>query len=94
MTPPQLYRVEIEEPPISDGLFEMVRTTIYRVVDTKDDKVLSEVSGEMSASLDREMESWGSADYNSAAAGITLSDDGCSILIQYHDGREEYLLIA
>jgi hypothetical protein len=82
------FEVVVEQGPAHGDLYELEQTTYYRVVDRQSKEVVLAFEGEMEASLSRSTGLWD--DYGfSGVSEVTLALDEQSVLVRYHDGREE-----
>jgi hypothetical protein len=78
--------VEVGSP--HGGLYELEQTTYYRVVDRRSDEVVMTFEGEMEASLSTTTGMWDETRF-SGVREVLLAPDEQSVIVQYHDGREE-----
>lgn len=82
------FEVQVEEGPPRGGLHELEQTTYYRVVERESGDVVMTLRGELEASLSTTTGMWD--DYRvSGVCGVTITDDGRSVHVRYHDGHEE-----
>lgn len=93
ITPTDRFRVEIETGSFTGGLYELEQVTIYRVVDVDNGQIRLELHGALSASLDKDTSSWGTVVY-SGVVGVTPTEDARGVVVRYHDGREEFILLV
>lgn len=82
------YEVLVEEAAPAGGLFELEQTIFYQVLDTQTREVVYRFRGEIEASLSRENGMWDDFRYSGVRAVIVAPDER-SVLVSYHDGREE-----
>ncbi len=82
------FAVQVEEGGGHGDLYELEKTTYYRVVDTRTQEVVLTFEGEMSASLSRSTGQWDDFVY-SGACDVTIASDEQSVRVRYYDGREE-----
>jgi hypothetical protein len=82
------FEVVVEEGPPHGDLYELEQTTYYRVVDRHTREVLMTFQEDMEASLSTETGIWD--DYRfSGACQVLIAPDEASVIVRYHDGREE-----
>lgn len=86
------FEVQINEGEYRGGLFELERVTTFHVVDLKNGQVRLELHGVMSASLDTNTGGWGEPVFFGVVE-VILTDDGHHVLVKYHDGVTETILI-
>ncbi len=81
------FVVQVEEGPPHGGLYELEQTTIHRVVDMRTGEVILAFEGVLTASLSRETGLWEEAQL-SGVREVVVTDDGCVLIVRYHDGQE------
>lgn len=84
----QRFEVQVEVGSPHGGLYELEQTTYYRVVDRETGKVVLTFLGEMEASLSPDTGLWDDYRY-SGVCEVTIADGDQSVVVRYHDGREE-----
>jgi hypothetical protein len=82
------FEIVVEEGPAHGDLYELERTTYYRVVDTHSQEVVMTFQGDMEARLSTSNGMW--ADHRFFGVyEVTLAPDGQSVVVKYCDGHEE-----
>jgi len=77
----------VEEGPPRGDLYEVEQTTVHRVVDTRTGEVVLAFEGVLSMRLSRETGLWEEAQL-SGVREVVVADDGCVLIVRYHDGQE------
>ena len=86
------FGVVVEEGEPRGGLYELEVTTYYRVVDGWSGQVILTFEGCLEASQSRDDGMW--AEYGvSGVREVSVAPDEQSVLVKYHDGREEIVLL-
>jgi len=80
--------VLVEEGLPRGGLYELEQTTTYSVVDSESNEVLMVFQGQMEARLSTSTGMW-EEPLHSGVCQVIVADDGQSVTVRYHDGREE-----
>jgi hypothetical protein len=84
------FELLVEEGPPHGGLYELEQTTYYRVVDRHTNQVVMAFRGEVEASLSATTGMWD--DYRfSGVCQVLIASDEQSVIVRYHEGREETL---
>ena len=82
------FEVKVEEGPPHGDLYELEQTTYYRVVDTQLKEVVMTFQGEMEAELSPDTGMWDNYRF-SGVCEVIVAPDEQSVIVKYHDGREE-----
>jgi hypothetical protein len=86
--PTARFEVIVEQEPPHGDLYELEQTTYYRVVDRRSNEIILTFHEEMEASLSTDTGLWD--DYRfSGVCEVTIAPDEPSVIVKYHDGREE-----
>lgn len=83
-----IYRVECEEGPFQGGLYELERLTTFSVNHNAANEVVMTFEGRLSASLDKDSDTWGEASLT-GVSGIMLNPDETCVTVLYFDGHKE-----
>ena len=86
------FEIVVEDGPPHGDLYELERTTYYRVVDTRSREVVMTFQGEMEASLSRDDGMWSGHRF-SGVQEVTLAPDGQSVVVTYCDGHKEIVVL-
>jgi len=82
------FEVVVKEGPPRGDLYELEQATYYHVVDRRSNEIIMTFRGEMEASLSTSSGLWD--DYRFyGVSGVTIAPDEGSVIVKYHDGREE-----
>lgn len=85
---PTRLAIVIRQGPPRGDLFELEQATYYDVVDCGTQQVILTLQGETTARLSRDTGLWDEYRF-SGVEQVALSADERSILVSYHDGRQE-----
>jgi len=77
--------VQVEEGLEHGDLFELERTTYFRVIDTRSQEIVMTFEGEMSASLGNG--TWQNYLYTGVCE-VVIAPDEQTVRVKYYDGRE------
>jgi hypothetical protein len=94
MTEPTSGRFEVVEEQGSPrgDLFELEQKTYYHIVDRHTDEVILTFEALMEASLSRDTGMWDDYVFTGVSE-VIIAPDEWSVIVKYHDGREEALLL-
>lgn len=81
--------VETKGSPRGD-LFELEQKTYYHIVDRHTEEVIMTFESLMEASLSRDTGMWDDYVFTGASE-VAIAPDERSVIVKYHDGREETL---
>lgn len=87
-SPTPRYTVQIEEGSGHGDLYELERSTYYRVVDRRTQQVVLSFEGELFATLSRDTGQWDDYHY-SGVSSVTLAPDERTVHVTYYGGRTE-----
>ena len=86
--PTSRFEVVVREGSPRGDLYELEQKTTYQVVDRRSDRIIMVFESLMEASLSRDTGLWD--DYRfTGTSEVRITADGQSVLVTYHDGREE-----
>ena len=69
-------------------LYELEQTTTYHVLDMHTGEIVMAFASRMEASLSRDNGQWDDIHF-SGVSEVSITADGYSVMVKYHDGREE-----
>lgn len=85
---PCRFEVVVEKGPPRGDLYELEQKTYYHMVDRHSGQVIMTFEELMEASLSTGTGMWDDY-FFSGAREVSISPDGLSVMISYHDGLEE-----
>jgi len=86
------FEVVVEEGPPRGDLYELEQTSTYHVVDRHANRTVMTLEGKMEATLSTDSGLWEGYRF-SGVREVRMAPDGRSVIITYHDGREERVAV-